>query len=307
MAASALYPYYTYRRFMLDTYGEPLHRVPVDFGLGCPHRGADGRGGCTFCAADGGRALQTAGLAGIEEQVAGAVAFAQRRYQARAFMAYVQAFTGTFAPPAEQRRLYERVLNAHAFRALSVGTRPDCLPPATIELLAALRARTDVWVELGVQTVHDRTLARINRGHDWECSRRAILALREAGIRVAAHVILGLPGESDGEFVETAETLARLPLDGIKIHNLHVIRGTALAEEYSRAPFRLLAENEYAEILIAFLRRLPPRLPVIRLNTDTPAADLIAPRWRLAKGQFLEHVQRLMLSRGWRQGDLWRG
>jgi radical SAM protein (TIGR01212 family) len=299
-------PFYSYRRFMTETYGVPLYRVPVDLGLGCPHRGADGAGGCAFCSPDGGRARATTGLGTIEEQIRGAIAFARRRYEATQFMAYVQAFTGTFAPEAEQRALYDRILAAHSFRALSIGTRPDCLPPGTLDLLAGLRGRTEVWVELGVQTVHDRTLQRINRGHDWDASRRAILALHARGLCVAVHVILGLPGETCADFQTTADTLASLPLDGLKIHNLHVIRGTPLAEDFARKPFPVLDEREYAEALIDFLRRLPPRLPIFRINTDTPAEELVAPKWAMKKGQFLDYVLKTMTGRGVAQGDAWK-
>jgi radical SAM protein (TIGR01212 family) len=231
------------------------------------------------------------------------VAFARRRYGATRLMAYVQAFSGTFAPPERQAALYDAILQAHPFEAFSVGTRPDCLPPATLNILSALRNRVDVWVELGVQTAHDRTLRRIGRGHDWACSRDAILRLARLDIRVVAHVILGLPGEAPPDWNATADALARLPLTGVKIHNLHVIRGTALAEEFERAPFPVPDEAEYAEGLIAFLRRLPPRVAILRINTDTPADRLLAPRWRMTKGQFRDHVVAEMRRRGARQAD----
>ena len=296
-------PYLTFKHHLIATFGAPLHRVPVDAGLGCPNRGADGTGGCAFCAEDGGRARQTRGAASVEDQIRAGVEFAQRRYGARRFMAYVQAFTGTYAPLGEQRALYERILAAYPFDALSIGTRPDCLPVPTLALLEELGRRLPVWVELGVQTVHDETLRRVNRGHDWDCSRHAILALDARGLRPAAHVILGLPGETPEQFNATAATLATLPLAAIKIHNLHVIRGTALAREYAEQPFPVMAERQYTAVLIDFLRRLPARLPIMRLCTDTPAADLIAPRWAMSKTRFLTFVEQQMRNQGWRQGD----
>ncbi|MBN1556882.1 MAG: TIGR01212 family radical SAM protein [Lentisphaerae bacterium] len=305
-AERAPLPFYPYKQFLIETYGAPLQRVPIDLGLGCPHRRPGGAGGCTFCPADGARAKHTQEPGGdsLEEQIRRGLAFARRRYRAARFMAYLQAYTATFAPPARQRALFERVLAAYPFDALSIATRPDCLPPATLDLLAGLRNRLDVWVELGVQTVHDPTLARVNRGHDWAASRRAILALHDRGLRVAAHVILGLPGETAAHFARTADTLAALPLSGIKIHNLHVVRDTALEREFRATPFPVYDAYAYADILIEFLARLPPDLPIMRLNTDTPAAELVAPRWTLAKGQFRQYLIAEMNRRGRRQGSL---
>jgi radical SAM protein (TIGR01212 family) len=289
---------------MVDTYGAPLHRVPIDLGFGCPNRGPDGRGGCAFCAEDGARSRVTGGATSVEAQIFAAVQFARRRYRAEHFMAYVQAFTGTFAPVSEQEAAYEGILKAFPFDSLTIGTRPDCLSGPTLDLLSALRSRIDLWVEVGVQTIHDDTLARINRGHTWAASRLAIEALDRRGIRVAVHVILGLPGESADHFRRTAEALAALPIQGIKIHNLHVLRNTALADAYRRNPFPVWDEAAYAAVLIDFLRRLPPQMAIIRINTDTPEADRIAPGWTLTKGQFLEHVKTEMQGHGWRQGDL---
>ena len=300
-------PYSNFKQHLIAAFGEALHRVPVDAGFGCPNRGADGTGGCAFCAEDGGRAHQTRGAASLEDQIRAGVEFAQRRYGARRFLAYVQAFTGTFASVEAQRAVYDRILAAHPFDALSIGTRPDCLPEPTLALLEELGRRLPVWVELGVQTVHDATLRRVNRGHDWDCSRRAILALHGRGLRVAAHVILGLPGETAEHFRATAAALAALPLAAIKIHNLHVIRGTALARDYAERPFPVMDEREYAPVVIDFLRRLPPALPIMRLCTDTPARELVAPRWALSKTQFLALVEREMKRNGWQQGDLARG
>ena len=289
---------------MLDHYGAVLHRVPLDFGFGCPNRDADGSGGCTFCAADGGRARQALSAETDEEQVASGIRFARRRYGATAFMAYVQAFTGTFAPESEQRKRIGRVLGRFPFHALSVGTRPDCLPDSSLEALCELRNSLDVWVELGVQTAHDRTLARIRRGHTWEQSKQAIQRLHGAGLRVAAHIITGLPGETPDEVRGTAEALARLPIDGIKIHNLHVVRGTELAQEYAQRAFPLPDEYEHAEMVVDILTRLPPTVAVMRLQTDTEADCLVAPHWAMSKNRFLAFVDEQMRLRERRQGDL---
>jgi radical SAM protein (TIGR01212 family) len=188
------------------------------------------------------------------------------------------------------------------FDAVSIGTRPDCLPDAALDVLADLRRRLDVWVELGVQTVHDATLARINRGHDWAASRDAVLRAAARGLRVAAHLIVGLPGEGTEHFAATTDAVAALPVFAVKIHNLHVIAGTRLAEEYARAPFPVLDERAYADALIGILSRLPPRMAIMRINTDTPPDRLVAPRWAMDKHAFREFVVAGMRRRGARQG-----
>jgi len=296
-------PFMTIKRLMTGIYGEPLYRVPIDPGFTCPNRGPDGSGGCAFCAEDGGRAPHIpAGT--VEEQVAAGIAFAGSRYGARRFMAYVQAFTGTYAPAGDRRLLYRRILSAAKFDAISVGTRPDCLGEEELGDLAELRGETDVWVELGIQTVHDETLARIRRGHNWARSRQALLDLDRFSFRAIAHVIIGLPGENQARWSETADVLSGLPVAAVKIHNLHIIRGSELAGEYERAPFPLPDEAVHAEAVIDFIRRMPPSVAIARISTDTPAGRLIAPHWRMSKAEFREHVIRLMNARGWTQGDL---
>lgn len=296
-----------YKTYMIDTYGAPLYRVPIDLGLTCPHRAPDGSGGCTFCSDEGSRARHLTPGDSIEQQVRTGVELAKRRYSAEHFMAYIQAFTGTLAPVSEQRDVYRRLLEIFPFDSLSIGTRPDCLPEAVLDLLKELRHRIDLWVELGIQTVHDETLRRINRGHGWDAGRRAILDLHQRNIKVAAHVILGLPGETREHFNITAGTLAALPISGIKIHNLHVVRGTQLANEYAADPFPVYDEIAYADILIEFLRWLPPELAIIRMTTDTSADQLIAPTWKMGKGQFLNYVTQEMERRDVRQGDMRNG
>ncbi|MBT3191654.1 MAG: TIGR01212 family radical SAM protein [Verrucomicrobia bacterium] len=297
-------PYYTYRQFMRDRYGEQLQRIPIDLGFGCPNRETDGSGGCSFCAEHGGRSQQTLRADGWEEQVDMALAYARQRYGAKRFMGYCQAFSGTFASAGELRDTYARILAHTPFDAFVIGTRPDCLDPDTVDGLKTLASETDLWVELGVQTVHDRTLKRVNRGHDWACSRDAIERLHAAGIQCAVHVIFGLPGETESDYHLTAVKLSQLPIAGIKFHNLHVVRNTELGAAYLAKPFPLLDEHDYAEAVIDAIRLMPPEIPIMRLQTDTASDALLAPHWQMKKGQFIDYVERQMLKRGLRQGDL---
>ncbi len=295
-------PYLQYKDYMKARYGEPLFRVPIDFGLGCPNREADGSGGCTFCNERGARAIQTLEKESVEEQMTEAIRFARDRYGAKKYMAYIQAFSATFEKDQQQK--YRDLLDAFDFAAISIGTRPDCLTPQAYEFLVELSQHIEVWVELGVQTVHDRTLERINRGHDWAASETAIQRLHECGIKVAVHVILGLPGETSADFQQTADTLAALPIDAVKIHNLHIEKGTVLATEDWLEACPTFMEHEFAEHLMVFIRRMPPDIPIMRLTTDTPDESLIAPKWHMAKGQFKDYVIQQMVCREWRQGDL---
>ena len=300
-------PFYDYRTFMERRYGKALHKVPVDFNYGCPHRTAEHHGGCTFCPEDGSRASQIDGLDNLTDQIEAAVAFAKQRYGAVGFTAYVQAYTATFAPVSKFKEQMVDILSKFPFDSLHLGTRPDCLPASTLDYLKVLSEQIDLWVELGLQTIHDKTLLRIQREHDWACSVKGIEKLKSKGLQVVSHIILGLPGESKADMIETAKVMAQLPLDGIKIHNLHVIEKTQLAVEYREQAFHLLGELEYIEIVAEFLRHLPADLPIMRINTDTPPKELVAPHWNMQKGQLRERLIRYMEMMDICQGDLYVG
>lgn len=304
MRAGPSEPFYTYKRFMVDRYGEPLFRIPVDLGNSCPHRTSDGKGGCSFCAAHGARARQNLEAVNLKEQVNQATQFARRRYHAKSYMLYFQAHTPTFCSLARARTRWREILNMAPFRALAIGARPDCLSNEMLDFLAELSQHLDVWVDLGVQTASDRTLERVNRAHSWNESRRAIETLNARGIKVGVHAMIGLPGEDASDFRRTADALAELPIDGVKIHNLHLIRGTRLTEEYRLEPFPVFGPHEYGQYLMDFIRRMPPDIPIMRICTDSPASDLVAPQWGIEKGQFIEYVKKQMIYREWAQGDL---
>lgn len=297
-------PIYQFKDFALEHYGDPLFRVPVDLGRGCPHRQPSGAGGCAFCPPDGARAAQLGDAVRLEEQVERSIDFARRRYKAKRFMAYLQTYTNTWDSLKAQAEFYDRLLNIHAFDAVSIGTRPDCLPGDVLSLLEQLNDRVEVWLDLGIQSIHDKSLRRVGRGHDWKTGRQAIIDVAQRGLRPVAHLIVGLPGEDLSDYKSTAEVMAHLPLAGIKLHNLHVIKGSALAHDYSDRPFHLLTEHQYCECLIEMLRRLPSDLPIMRMTTDTPGEKLVGPRWTMSKGEFESHVMRQMCLREVFQGDM---
>lgn len=289
---------------MIQKYGEPLFSIPVDLDFGCPNRREDGNGGCTFCPEHGARAAQGMDANSVEEQIKVGIAFAKRRYGAKRFALYIQAYTGTFASVITQKEQYEKLLKLHAFDAIHIGTRPDCLGEATLQYLQTLNQIIDVHVELGVQTAHDETLRLINRGHDFAKSKEAIVNLHRHGIKVYEHIIVGFPNEKREHWLYTIDELVKLGVDGIKIHHLHVIKDTQLAREYAKQTFKTFSEYEYAEELIVLLRRIPSTIPILRIATDTPQKDLIAPIWHMHKGQFGEYVAKTMAYRGIVQGDL---
>lgn len=288
---------------MLSRYGEALFSIPVNLDFGCPNRDHEGQGGCTFCPEHGARAAQIADATSVEEQIQKALMFAKRRYKAKRFALYIQAYTGTFSSLRTQKQTYKRLLRTYAFDALYIGTRPDCLSDATLEYLSEVNQTCDVVVELGVQSMHDESLVRMNRGHDVTCTRDAIKRLHEKGLRVHAHLILGLQGETPLQWKQSVQKLVELSIDGIKFHNLHIIKNTELAHQYQEAPFPLLGEYAYAEVLIDLLRFIPSTIPIIRLSTDTPQKELIAPKWQMEKGHFSEYIIKTMRYRGIEQGD----
>ncbi len=335
-------PFTQYKPWMIERYGDALFRVPVQLASSCPH------GRCTFCSENGSKAQQTQKQESPFDQIEEAIKFSKRRYKAQKLMLYIQAFTADLTNPVQQD-VISQCLEKYQFEAISIGTRPDCLPKEALDFLQRLQnvgpaslyseslcssdqpsdtrslireacptnisvspnQTREVWVELGVQTANDETLKTINRGHDWECSKQAILNLAERGIHVAPHVIIGLPNEQaepapsnfSNSWNRTAEELAKLPISGIKIHNLHIMKGTDLAAQYAENPFPMLNHWEYAEALMDFLRRIPADIPVMRISTDTPDDQLIAPHWHLEKGQFLDYVIQQMTMREISQGD----
>ena len=227
----------------------------------------------------------------VEEQISRGVKFAQKRYKAKRFMLYLQAYTNTFGSLKEQKKTYSRLLKLYNFDAISIGTRPDCLSTGTLEYLRELNKEIDVYVDLGVQTLNDKTLKSINRGHDSKSSLEAIKKLHRYGIKVFAHIIVGFEGESREDWSNTVKTLVDLGVDGFKIHNLHIIKNTPLHVEYKKRQFKVYNEFEYAEELISLLRLIPIGIPILRIATDTPDKDLVAPKWQMSKGEFGEYVK----------------
>ncbi len=273
---------------LTEKFGSVLHRIPFDLGLSCPNR-INGKGPCSFCSADGARARHLASGMELQLQAETGQAYVRERYHSEGpYLAYFQAFTNTFAPVAELRKLYSAALATGDYKALVIATRPDCLPDECLDYLCELKDLYELWLELGVQTANDRTLERINRGHDFACVQDAVCRAHARGIHCAAHLILGLPGETLEDYLRTADRIAELPFEAVKMHHLLILRNTPMAHLLHENQVRGLNEYEYASALAAVLRRLPDSMYVMRLSADAPAEQILAPKWWMKKGQFRE-------------------
>ena len=285
-------------------FGCRVQRISVDAGFSCPNRdGTVGSGGCIYCGGAGSGSFGIVRGASVSEQLEHGKEVMVRKYKAQRFIAYFQAYSNTYAPPEVLRALYDEALAVTDVVGLIVGTRPDCLPPEILELLVEYHHRTYFWLELGMQSPHDRTLKSIRRGHDSAAFMAASKKVKALGLRLCVHVILGLPGESREEMLETPAILNDLGVDGVKIHLLHVSRGTELAGMYERGEVRLLERDEYVWLVCDFLERLHPRILIHRLTGDG-GKDLIAPLWSAAKFEVLNAIDDEMKRRGTRQGRI---
>jgi radical SAM protein (TIGR01212 family) len=280
-----------------------VHRVTVDGGFTCPN--ADGTvaiGGCVYCDNRSFSPARRLPAGSIAEQVHRGIAQLQQRMRVDAFLAYFQAATNTYAPVPLLRQLYDEAVAHPQVIGLVVGTRPDCVPGDVLDLLESYADRRFVAVEYGLQSVHQRSLDWMNRGHDVACFFDAVERTKGRNIDVSAHVILGLPGERLDDMLATADALAAAGVDGVKIHNLHVVRNTPLERAFRRGRVTLLEEEEYLEVLIAFLERLPARMVVHRVTGDAPPDYLVAPRWVVQKAAFLQRLDQEL-----RRRDTWQG
>ncbi len=284
-------------------FGERVHKITVDAGLNCPNRdGTISTGGCIYCNADGSGTGNFRRGMSVEEQIRKGIISVSKRYKAKKFIAYFQSFTNTYGPLNDLKEIYEKALGFDEIVGLAIGTRPDCINNSVLELLEGYARSRLVWIEYGLQSSHNKTLKLINRGHDVECFKQAVEMTRNRGIKICAHVILGLPGETRRDMMETAETLSALDLDGVKIHLLYVIRGTVLDALHRSGGYTCLEQDEYVEIVCDFLEKLPPRMVIQRLTGDPHPDELIAPLWALKKMDTLSRIQNMLEQRNSRQG-----
>ncbi|MGV8934287.1 MAG: TIGR01212 family radical SAM protein [Gallionellaceae bacterium] len=294
---------HTFGQHLLLKHGERVHKIALDAGFTCPNRdGTKGTGGCTFCNnasfSPNGRTPPT-----TQEQINKGKRAIARRTRARKFLAYFQAYTNTYADVEALAMMYDEALREPDMVGLSIGTRPDCVSDAVLDLLQRYQQQGQiVWLELGLQSAFDETLRRVNRGHGLAEYRDTVLAARARGIPVCAHLIVGLPGETETHCQSTLDTVLELGVDGLKIHPLHVVKGTMLANEWRRGEYQPLAVEEYIRIAANLIERTPQHIVYHRVTGTASDEVLLTPAWCSQKWNILNGIENELARRGSRQG-----
>ena len=280
-----------------------VQKISIDAGFTCPNRdGRTGTGGCTYCDNRTFNPTYCDRRKTVSEQLEEGKAFFARKYPEMRYLAYFQAYTNTYAPVSSLATMYEEALCTENVVGIVIGTRPDCINEALLDYLKTLSRRTFVLIEYGIETANNTTLRRINRGHTFECTQRAIEMTHRRGILVGGHIILGLPGEDAAESIRQAPIISSLPLDILKIHQMQIIRGTVLAREYARKPFHIYNVDEYIQLISDYIARLRKDLILERFVSQSPADLLIAPKWGLKNYEFTNRLVNRMKKIGAFQG-----
>ena len=297
--------YHSLNRALKDTFHARVHKVGVRMDFTCPNRdGTVAVGGCIYCNNASHTPQGFRAGTSVTEQLAQGTAALKRRHRAEKFIAYFQSYSNTYGPPEKLSHLYREALAFPGVAGLAVSTRPDCVPEDVLDLLADLSRETHLWLEMGLESMHDKTLRWVNRGHDLKDFIDAVARAKAHGLRVCAHLILGFPNETRAEMLEAAALFNALGVDGVKLHNLHIIRDTALAEMYLREPFPLMSREEYAGLVVDFLEKLSPDILIHRLSGETYRALTVAPEWSIDKIGTHNAIQRTLEARGAWQGRL---
>lgn len=286
-------PYHSFDYMLKERFGEKIYKVALNAGMTCPNRdGTLGSRGCIFCSAGGSGDFAGSRQDSITQQIEKQAASIRQKRGVAKFIAYFQAYTNTYAPVDYLRKIYTEAISHPDIVAISIGTRPDCLGEDILQLLDELNQKKPVWVELGLQTIHETTARYIRRGYPLSCFEQAVSELRKRNLDVIVHTILGLPGESKNDILSTIEYLNHGDIQGIKLQLLHVLKGTDLAEDYLAGKFQVYSMEEYLELVIDCLEHLNPEIVIHRLTGDGPKDLLIAPLWSSAKRTVLNTLHR---------------
>jgi hypothetical protein len=289
--------YSDYNTYLRSKYGCKVYRIALDAGFSCPNRdGTKGRGGCIYCSESGARSAYTDPGKSIKEQLASRIENLKRTKNATKFIAYFQAFTNTYAPVEKLKAVYDQILGFEEIVGISIATRPDTVDNDKIKLIASYCAKYETWIELGLQSIHNKTLKTINRGHTFEDFLTAFELAKNAGVLVSAHVILGLQGETREEILQTARMLDKLRVDAVKIHLLHVLKGSQLEKLYAEGKVRLMSQSEYVELVCDFLKELSPDIIIQRLTGEGDKSNHIAPAWALNKIETINMIRKKLIS-----------
>ena len=295
--------YYSLDYYLKTTYGEKLYKISLDGGMTCPNRdGTLGTRGCIFCSRGGSGDFAESHTLSVTEQIESGKKQSAKKYTGSSYIAYFQAYTNTYASLAYLEKLYMEAILHPDIRILSIATRPDCLSTEILDLLERLNQIKPVWVELGLQTIHERTARYIRRGYDLPVFETAVSELRRRGIDVIVHTILCLPGETKPDMLQTIQYLNRQDIQGIKLQLLHVLRGTDLAADHEAGLFRTYERDEYLDLVIDCLEHLRPDIVIHRVTGDGPKDLLIAPLWASRKREVLNLLHHRMKERASFQG-----
>ena len=295
--------YHTWNYYLRNTFGEKIFKVSINAGFTCPN--IDGKvsyGGCTYCSKEGSGDFAGNPKDDLIKQFSEVKEMMLKKWPSAKYIGYFQAYTNTYAPLEVLKEKYETILAQEDVVGLSISTRPDCLEDDVVEYLGELNKRTNLWVELGLQTIHDVTSKKINRGHDYDTFLEGLKKLQDRNIKVVVHIINGLPGEDYNMMMETAKAVADMNVDGIKIHLLHVIKDTALARSLEKNQFELMDRDEYINLVCDQLEILPPEMIIHRLTGDGKRDELVGPMWSLKKWEVLNDIDRTLKERDTYQG-----
>lgn len=288
-------PYHSLDYMLRERFGEKVYKVTLNGGMSCPNRdGKLGTRGCIFCSAGGSGDFAADSSLSITEQIDSQISILSAKRPIHKYIAYFQAFTNTYAPVEYLEKIFTEALAHPSIAALSIGTRPDCLGEDVVTLLSRLNRQKPVWVELGLQTIHEKTAAYIRRGYPLSCFEDAVRRLRKEDLEVIVHTILGLPGESTQDILNTMEYLNHQDIQGIKLQLLHVLRGTDLASDYEKGLFCTYERDEYISLVISCLEHLRPDMVIHRITGDGPKDLLIAPLWASRKREVLNLLHHQM-------------
>jgi radical SAM protein (TIGR01212 family) len=293
--------YNSYRRYINQIYGERIQKVTVDAGFTCPNRdGSIGVGGCTYCNNESFNPGYNSPCTSIREQIEAGMQFLKKRYKVNKFLVYFQPYSNTYAPLDRLQQLYDEALSVPGVIGLTIGTRPDCIDAEKINYLANLSKSCDITIEYGLESIYDSSLKRINRGHDYKAFLHTLQMTKEREIKLAIHLILGLPWETKSQWLYEAAVLSELPIDFLKLHQLHIVKDTIMAEQHNKRPFRLLTYSEYVDVIVSFLERLNPKIVLQRLCGEAPPHILIAPRWGKRSSEIQQNIiEQLKLRNTW--------
>lgn len=295
--------YHSLNYFLRNKFGEKIYKISLDGGFTCPNRdGKVAKGGCTFCSARGSGDFAGSRILSITEQFADRKEMMEKKWKDGKYIAYFQAYTNTYAPVEELRKKYEEALAQKNVIALSIATRPDCLDDDILDYLEELNKKTYLWVELGLQTINDKTARNFNRGYDFETFDSSLKKLQERGIEVVVHTIFGLPGETKEDMLKTVDYVAHSGAQGVKFHLLHLMQGTKMVEQYESGELQLLSKEDYIDLICKAIAMIPEEMVVHRLTGDAPRQSLIGPMWSLKKWEVLNDIDKALVD-----NNIWQG